>query len=87
MSDFCITYEEPFRFETLLNTLRLPDLAHLDDDDGAFGFGNEEEGVWDARTSSMALINALTNCPESLEERILLREEFGRRSLNEIIVV
>jgi diaphanous 1 len=35
----------------------------------------------------MVLINALTNGPESLEERILLREEFSRRGLNEVIVV
>ena len=35
----------------------------------------------------MTLINALTNCPEYLEERILLREELGRRGLNEAIVV
>jgi diaphanous 1 len=48
---------------------------------------NEEEGVWEGRTASMALVNALINCPESLEERILLRDEFGRRGLNEVIVV
>jgi diaphanous 1 len=34
----------------------------------------------------MALVNAITNCPESLEDRIMLREELGRRGLNEVIV-
>lgn len=46
-----------------------------------------QEGAWEARTSAMTLVNALTTCPESLEERIQLREELGRRGLNEIIVV
>ena len=47
----------------------------------------QDEGVWEARGAVMALVNALTNCPESLEERVTLREEFGRRGLNEVIVV
>jgi diaphanous 1 len=87
ISDYRITYEESFRFETLIGSLRIPDLGSFDEDDNVFGFGNDEEGVWEARTASMALINALTNCSESLEDRVLLREEFGRRGLNEVIVV
>lgn len=35
----------------------------------------------------MTLVNAFTTCPETLEERIQLREELSRRGLNEIIVV
>ena len=35
----------------------------------------------------MTLVNAITNCPEELEERVRLREELGRRGLNEVIVV
>ena len=35
----------------------------------------------------MALVNAMTNFPDSLEDRILLREELTRRGLNEAIVV
>ena len=87
MSDYRIEYEEAFRFQGLIASMRLPDM--LDEDEAASegGYGNEEEGVWEARTASMALINALTNCPDSLEERILLREEFSRRGLNEVIVV
>jgi hypothetical protein len=78
MSDYRIAYDELFRFEMLIASLRLPDTSN----DSA-----NEEGVWDTRTASMALVNALTNCSESLEDRMLLREEFGRRGLNEIIVV
>lgn len=51
------------------------------------GYGNDEEGVWEARTASMALVNAITNFPDSLEDRILLREELTRRGLNEVLVV
>lgn len=58
--------------------------GEMSDDDVGFSI---EDGVWEARTASMALVNALTNCPESLEDRVLLREEFGRRGLNEVIVV
>lgn len=87
LSDFRVAYEEDFRFETLISTLRLPEVDIDAESDNESGFGNEEEGVWEARTASMALINALTTCPESLEERIMLRDEFSRRGLNEIIVV
>jgi diaphanous 1 len=86
MSDYRIVFDESFRFETLVNSLRLPDMADSGPDDGMES-EDEEEGIWEARTASMSLVNALTNYPESLEERILLREEFGRRGLNEAIVV
>ena len=85
LSDYRIAYDENFRFETLLAPLRLPDNDELTVD--GLGFGTEEDGIWDARTASMALINALTSVPDSLEDRIILREEFGRRGLNEMIVV
>ena len=87
MSDYRIAYDESFRFETLIGSLRIPDLGNLEEDVSIFGFGNDEEGVWEARTASMTLINALTNFVDSLEDRVLLREEFGRRGLNEVIVV
>lgn len=87
MSDYRIAYDEPFRFETLIASLRLPEFQSDGESEDELGFGNEEEGIWEARTAAMALVNALTNCPESLEDRILLREEFGRRGLNEAIVV
>lgn len=86
MSDYRVAFEESFRFESLISSLRLPDNGGLSDDESVSSDA-EEEGIWEARTASMALVNALTNCPESLEERVLLRDEFGRRGLNEAIVV
>ena len=85
MSDYRIVFEESFRFEELISSLRLPEVDPNDFTGTAYT--SEDDGAWDARTSSMVLINALTNGPESLEERILLREEFSRRGLNEVIVV
>lgn len=94
MSDYRIAFEEAFRFEELIQSLRLPEEdpnAELIGSSGrggrGAGVGTEDDGVWEARTASLVLVNALTNCPESLEERVMLREEFGRRGLNEVIVV
>jgi len=86
-SDFRIACDEDFRFESLLFSLRLPDVNFDNDSGSGICFGNEEEGIWEARIATMTLINALTNCPENLEDRMLLREEFTRRGLNELIVV
>ena len=84
-SDYRIAHEEAFRFEELIASLRLPE----DTDEG---IGEEQElgysdNAWEARTAAMTLVNAMTTCPESLEERIQLREELSRRGINEIIVV
>lgn len=84
-SDFRIAYEEDFRFETLLSSLQLQDIDG--ENDSTPGFADDDEGIWEARIAAMALVNAITNCPDSLEERIVLREEFSRRGLNELIVV
>lgn len=81
LSDCAVVCNEAFRFEGLIAYLRLPDAIS---DDGATV---EDDGVWEARIATMTLINALTNRPDSLEERIMLRDEFGRRGLNEAIVV
>lgn len=86
LSDFRVAFDESFRFETLIGTLRLSELQDDAESDMESSYGNEKEGIWEARTSAMTLVNAITNCPESLEERIMLREEFGRRGLNEVIV-
>lgn len=87
LSDYRVAFDESFRFETLLGSLRLPDPTSDTESDDGFEFSSEEEGVWEARTATMTLLNALANCPESLEDRIMLREEFGRRGLNEVVVV
>lgn len=92
MSDFAVAYEEQFRFETLITSLRIPEVhdnleSISEEEEVSVGFRSEEDGVWEARTACMAFINALTNCPDSLDDRVMLREEFGRRGLNEVIVV
>jgi diaphanous 1 len=86
MSDYRVVFEEAFRFEELISSLRLPEIDP-NESVGSAAHPSEDDGSWEARTASMVLINALTNGPESLEERILLREEFSRRGLNEVIVV
>ncbi|KAJ6460747.1 hypothetical protein C8R47DRAFT_1226122 [Mycena vitilis] len=48
--------------------------------DDAFEFSSDEEGVWEARTASMALIHMLVNSPEALEDRILAAKDSRRRS-------
>jgi diaphanous 1 len=76
-----VAHNETFRFEELVQSLK-------PDDDGMRPTREDiEEGIWEARTASLALVNTITNCPESLEQRITLREEFGRRGINEALVV
>lgn len=88
-SDYRVAFDESFRFEELVAALKLPETGSESgyQSDGSVAGDEGDEGLWDARTASMALINAITNCPEVLEERIMLRDEFGRRGLNEAIVV
>ncbi|TFY78768.1 hypothetical protein EWM64_g5245 [Hericium alpestre] len=85
MSDYRVAFEENFRFEELISSLRLPE-TEIDAPPGESDPWIESDGSWEARTGSVILINALTNCPESLEDRVMLREEFSRRGLNEAIV-
>lgn len=85
LSDFRVVHDENFRFETLLSTLRIPGVDGGKESD--ILLGGDEDGIWEARVSTMALINAITNCPENLEDRVTLREELSRRGLNELIVV
>ena len=84
LSDYHIEFSEAFRFEGLVTSLRLPEVEYGDD---ATTPEAEEEGIWEARTAAMSLINAITTCPDALEDRILLRDEFTRRGLNEAMVV
>lgn len=79
VSDLRATPNEQYRFQILLDALRPPE-------DGAL-HNTDDFGVWDFKTSLMSLINALTNGPEDLEERIMLREEFARRGLHEVMTV
>lgn len=84
LSDYRIEFSEAFRFEGLITSLRLPEVEY---GDGPLGAEAEEEGAWEARTAVMSLINAITTCPDALEDRVLLRDEFTRRGLNELMVV
>ncbi|KAF8312681.1 hypothetical protein DL93DRAFT_2059759, partial [Clavulina sp. PMI_390] len=85
-SEYRIAHAEIWRFEETIAFLK----SGMDGDE----FGREgdditaaeDEQLWEAKTATMALINALANCPDELEERIVLREEFSRRGLNEAIV-
>lgn len=54
---------------------------------GGFGAGYEEPDIWESRHAAMLLLNAITTATTSVDERIMLREEFGRRGLNEAVVV
>lgn len=85
LSEYRIAYNELFRFQSLVSALKIPDSVEFTVPEVTFSM--EEEGVWEARTAFMALINALTNCPHTLEERIVLRDEFSRRGLNEVVAV
>jgi diaphanous 1 len=78
LSDYRVFYDENFRFDNLVGSLKIED-GHDENETG--------EGVWEARGATMGLIIALTSCSDSLEERIMLREEFSRRGLNEAMVV
>jgi diaphanous 1 len=84
LSDFRIEFSEVFRFEGLIASLRLPEVEY---GDGSPAPEAEEEGIWEARTAVMSLINAITTSPDTLEDRILMRDEFTRRGLNEVMVV
>ncbi|KAJ6515515.1 hypothetical protein C8R45DRAFT_809608 [Mycena sanguinolenta] len=89
-SDYRVTYNEPFRFETMIEFLRLEDPTSDTESDSGFKSSTDTNGaekdLWDARSASMALINTIVNGPDSLEDRILLRDEFARRGLNEAVV-
>ncbi|KAF8443028.1 hypothetical protein L210DRAFT_3153707 [Boletus edulis BED1] len=84
LSEYRIAYNELFRFQSFVSALKIPD-SDVDSIIPGVTFSTEEEGLWEARTAFMALVNALTNCPHTLEERIMLRDEFSRRGLNETV--
>ena len=84
LSDYRIEFSEAFRFEGLITSLRLPEVEY---GDGTPTPEAEEEGIWEARTAVMSLVNAITTCPDALEDRVLFRDEFTRRGLNEVMVV
>lgn len=78
LSDYRVYFNEAFRFEELVGALRIGE-THDEE--------SMDDGMWEAKGATMGLIIALTSCSDSLEERIMLREEFTRRGLNEAMVV
>lgn len=87
-SDFRITYGEKFRFEYLVQSIAMKEnLPGTSQEEQQEEDQEDEAGLWEYRTAGMALINALANSPDDLEERMALREEFTRRGLNEVMTV
>ncbi|SNX82525.1 related to Diaphanous protein homolog 1 [Melanopsichium pennsylvanicum] len=91
LSELKVIAGERFRFAFLVEDLKpnvsshsMDDVwytsADLDDVDAS------EAIEWEYKAAAMVLINAITNSPEDLEERISLRDEFARRGLNEVLV-
>lgn len=91
LSELKVVTGERFRFAFLVEDLKpnassesLNDAwdtsADLDDADA------NEAIEWEYKAAAMVLVNAITNSPEDLEERISLRDEFARRGLNEVLV-
>ncbi|ELU45562.1 RhoA GTPase effector DIA/Diaphanous [Rhizoctonia solani AG-1 IA] len=77
LSDFASVNREEFRFEQLIETIRVPNITPDDVD----------ETFWSERMPALVLLIAITaSCPD-LEQRIALRDELSRRGFNEIIVV
>lgn len=81
LSDFRVAHEEKFRFEYLVESLSLKEGGREESDEGT------DSGIWEYRTAAMSLVNAIANSPDDLEERMMLREEFTRRGLNEAMAV
>ena len=81
LSEFRVVHNENYRFEYLIECL-----AVREEEDGeADGF--TEPVIWEWRTAGLSMINGLVIGLEELSERTLIREEFGRRGLNEVITV
>lgn len=86
LSELKVVSGERYRFAFLVEDLKLHasngglEGADLDDSDAS------EAIEWEYKAAAMVLVNAITNSPEDLEERISLRDEFARRGLNEVLV-
>lgn len=84
-SDYRVAYGEDFRFVELVESLQVGSTPRMDEKSPPNL--DTSEGIWEARSATLALINAIVNCPEALEDRVMLRDELTRRGLNEAIVV
>ncbi|CAG8645024.1 12498_t:CDS:10, partial [Ambispora leptoticha] len=72
LSDFRIIYEEKekYRFEYLIATLK--------------GNDTEDSSSIEYKAACLSLVNAIVNSPEEVDQRVLLREEFERRGIEEV---
>lgn len=87
-SDYRVAFDEDFRFQELVRSIQLQQSEDgLTQDDVTSSDDVTAALAWEAKAASMTLVNALTNFLEPLEDRIGLREEFGRRGLNEVMAV
>ncbi|KAI5476137.1 hypothetical protein MNV49_000407 [Pseudohyphozyma bogoriensis] len=87
LTDFRVSHNEKFRFEYLIDSIRLKGRQHPTEDESDSPDVEDESALWEYRTAAMSLINSISNSPEDLEDRIALREEFTRRGLNECLAV
>lgn len=71
--EFRIIHEEKFRFQYLVDSLR--------------GIGEEDSTSIEYKAAGLSLINAIVNSPDIIEERILLRDEFERRGIDNVFKV
>ncbi|CAG8765575.1 3877_t:CDS:2, partial [Acaulospora morrowiae] len=71
-SDFRQVHEEKFRFQYLMNTLKI---------------GETEDSVsMEYKSACLSLVNAIVTSPEDVEERMMLRKEFERRGLTDLFL-
>lgn len=91
LSELKIVTGERFRFAFLVEDLK-PDASSSSSSDAwdasaDLNDADTNESIeWEYKAAAMVLINAITNSPEDLEERVALRDEFARRGLNEVLV-
>ncbi|KAK9701818.1 hypothetical protein K7432_011546, partial [Basidiobolus ranarum] len=72
LSEFRVTFEEKFRFEYLVESLREEVEEH-------------NSGAYEYKTTCLSFINAIVNSPEDVEERVMLRDEFTRRDFMNVL--
>jgi hypothetical protein len=71
LTEFKFQFNEAYRFEYLLNSLR----AEVSDE------GISAMSAYEYKTTCLILVNALVNSPDELDDRMLLRDEFKKRGL------
>ncbi|CDW98870.1 hypothetical protein, partial [Sporisorium scitamineum] len=86
LSELKVVSGERFRFAFLVEDLKPDASSDLLNDDDIEDTDASEAIEWEYKAAAMVLVNAITNSPEDLEERVSLRDEFARRGLNEVLV-